>query len=94
MLDAIADLAHRTTALLHAAAPLVHQVADIRLALEIAAIQNLAEHLVGRLETRDPLSESVHVGKAGFAFVGGLGVLRGLGSVLMRRLAAERKFHP
>jgi len=36
----------------------------------------------------------VHVGKAGFAFVGGLGVLRGLGSVLMRRLAAERKFHP
>jgi squalene synthase HpnC len=93
LLDAIADLAHRTSALLYAAAPLVHQVADIRLALEIAAIQNLAEHLVRRLAKRDPLSESVHVGKAGFAFVGGLGILRGLGSVLIRRLAPERKFH-
>jgi squalene synthase HpnC len=93
LLAAVADLAHRTSALLHAAAQLVHQVADTRLALEIAAIQNLAEHLVRRFETHDPLSESVKVGKAGFAFVGGLGVLRGLGSVLARRLAAERRFY-
>ncbi|SEC06982.1 squalene synthase HpnC [Rhizobiales bacterium GAS188] len=90
---AVADLARRASALLHDAAPLVHQVADMRLALEIAAIQSLAEHLVRRLATRDPLSESVHLGKAGFAWVGGLGILRGLGSFLMRRTATKRKFH-
>jgi hydroxysqualene synthase len=93
LLGAIGDLAHRTSQLLHDAAPLVHQVADVRLALEITAIQALAEHLVRRLETRDPLSESVHVGKAGFAILGGLGILRGLGTILMRPLATKRKFH-
>jgi squalene synthase HpnC len=87
---AVADLAHRTSALLADAAPLVRQVADIRLALEIAAIQRLAQHLAHRLATRDPLSETVHVGKAGFAWFGGLGILRGLGSVLMRSTSTRR----
>jgi squalene synthase HpnC len=90
--DAIVDLARRSATLLHDAAPLARQTADFRLTLEIAAIQNLAEHLVRRLAKRDPLSQSVHLGKAGFAVVGGLGILRGLGSILMRPLAAKRTF--
>ena len=88
---AIGELARRSGALLRDAAPLSGQTADIRLALEIAAIQSLAEHLVRRLERRDPLSESVHVGKAGFAVLGGLGILRGLGSILLRPFGATRR---
>ena len=38
---------------------------DIRLALEVAVIQTYAERLVGVLGRRDPLSERVHLGKAG-----------------------------
>jgi squalene synthase HpnC len=90
---AIGDLARRTSALLDASAPLARQVGDIRLSLEIAAIQTLAEHLVRRLGARDPLSERVHLGKAGLAALGGLGVLRGLASVILRPLAAKRKDH-
>jgi hydroxysqualene synthase len=93
LLGAIADLTLSTSTLLRDAAPLARQVADIRLALEIAAIQKLAEHLVRRLAKRDPLSESVHVGKAGFAWIGGLGILRGLGSLLARPIGTKLKFH-
>jgi squalene synthase HpnC len=84
LLEVIRDLAYRTSGLLREAAPLFRQVADARLALEIAAIQTLAEHLVRRLARRDPLSERVHHHKAVFAVIGGLGVLRGLGSVFRR----------
>ena len=58
---------------------------------EIAAIHALARRLARDLESRDPLSERVHLGKAGFALVGGLGALRFLASALMRsvRRAAE-----
>ena len=45
---------------------------DVRLAAEIAAIQALARRLARDLESRDPLSERVHLGKAGVAWVGGL----------------------
>lgn len=93
LLGAITDLTLSTSTLLRDAAPLARQVADIRLALEIAAIQKLAEHLVRRLAKRDPLSESVHVGKAGFAWIGGLGILRGLGSLLVRPIGTKLKFH-
>jgi phytoene/squalene synthetase len=74
---AIGKLAQRTSKLLSKAAPLSRQVADLRLSCEIATIQTLAEHLVRRLATRDPLSERVHLGKLGFAAVGGLGLIRG-----------------
>jgi hydroxysqualene synthase len=84
LLDAIRELVHRTEALLRDAAPLSAQVGNARLAFEIAAIQAVAEHLARRLARRDPLSEGVHLGKAASAVVGGLGVLRGLGSLLAR----------
>ena len=71
MLGAIAELAGRARELTERGATLVPQIASFRLALEIAAIQNLARRLARGLETRDPLSQRVHLGKAGFAWVGG-----------------------
>ena len=83
LLGAIAELARRACELTERGATLVPQIASVRLALEIAAIQNLARHLARGLETRDPLSQPVHLGKAGFAWVGGVGVLRHLASALI-----------
>jgi len=91
LIGAIGELARKTSALLRDAAPLSREVTDVRLSLEIAAIQTLAEHLAHRLATRDPLSERVHLGKMGFAALGGVGVIRGLASVLARSFAARRK---
>ena len=65
-------------------APLIPQIKDVRLGAEIAAIHALARRLARDLESRDPLSERVHLGKAGFALVGGLGAARFLGSAMMR----------
>jgi squalene synthase HpnC len=63
----ISALAERTQRLLAEGRTLPRLLADTRLALEIAAIVGLAETLVGGLRRRDPLSEKVHFGKAGFA---------------------------
>jgi squalene synthase HpnC len=60
----IGDLARRCTGLLEAGAALPRQVADGRLALETSVIIALARRLAAILATRDPLSESVHHGKA------------------------------
>jgi hypothetical protein len=53
-------------------------IADTRLALEVAVIQSLAERLSVVLQKRDPLNETVHLGKAEVATFGMFGVLRGL----------------
>jgi len=84
LLDVIHELADQTASLLGDAAPLSGQVGNKRLALEIAAIQALAVHLVRRLARRDPLCDDVHLGKPAAAAVGGLGALRALGSLLTR----------
>jgi hydroxysqualene synthase len=91
LLRAIADLARRTSELAERGAMLIPQIKDVRLAAEIAAIQALARRLARDLETRDPLSERVHLGKAGLTFVGGLGALRFLGSALIRSVRAPPK---
>jgi len=90
LLLALRELARHTSALLGDAASLSRQVANVRLSLEIAAIQTLAEHLVRRLATRDPLMERVHLGKLGFAALSGLGLVRGLATIFLRSLAARR----
>ena len=92
LLRTIRELARQTSALLCDAAPLSRQVRDVRLSLEIAAIQTLAEHLVHRLATRDPLSQSVHLGKLGFAALGGRGIVRGFSAILARSLVPSRNF--
>jgi hydroxysqualene synthase len=62
-------LADRSGALLHDSTSLPAGVNDLRLTLEISVIQALAHRLVGLLRARDPLSERVHLGKAGVASV-------------------------
>jgi squalene synthase HpnC len=82
----IADLAERSLGLLNDGAALSDLVADTRLAMEIAAIRRLAVNLAAGLKHRDPLSEKVHHGKAGFAMIA-LGAAAG---VLLRRPFVKR----
>ena len=86
---AIGELGARASELTRRGAALAPRIADLRLALEIAAIENLARRLARDLESRDPLSQRVRLGKAGFAWVGAVGVLRGLGSRLRRFVGAS-----
>ena len=59
----IESLARRNAGLLAQAKPFEGQIADTRLALEVAVIQRLAESLNRRLLARDPLSDRVHHSK-------------------------------
>jgi squalene synthase HpnC len=77
----IAELARRSLGLLNDGAALADLVTDTRLALEIAAIRRLAVALAKGLTHRDPLSEKVHHGKAGFALI----ALLAAGGALARR---------
>jgi squalene synthase HpnC len=54
------SLAERASSLLEASRPFAGEIADARLGLEVRVIQRLAEDLIRRLHTRDPLSERVH----------------------------------
>jgi hypothetical protein len=80
-------VARRTVDLLREAEPLIAQVRNLRLALEIAAVHRLAQTLVGVLLRRDPFSERVHLRKAGFA----ASSLLGVGQALLGR-AGRRMF--
>ncbi len=84
LLAGIRQLNIRTMDLLRLSAPFSRQIADLRLALEVAVIQRLAVTLTGVLARRDPLSEGVHLGKAGFAGVGSIGLAQGLAFRLLR----------
>ena len=77
----LADLAERTGRLLEASAPFSDRIIDTGLALEVAAIHRLAVTLNEGLKRRDPLSERVHLGKAGFALI----ALRAAAGCLARR---------
>jgi hydroxysqualene synthase len=79
---AIAELAGRTRLLLAQSREFSGRIRDLRLAMEVGAIQRLAETLVDRLSIADPLCDKVHAGKAQFAFVGTVGAA----AVLARRL--------
>ena len=60
----IADLAGRTAVLLGQSRTFAGMIGDVRLRLEVAVIQRLAEDLNRRLSVRDPLSERVRHSKA------------------------------
>ena len=79
LLSCVHDLAQRTDALLRQAEPFSALINDRRLALEVAVIYRVAATLTGMLMRRDPLSERVHVGKAGFAGLGLIGMIEGIG---------------
>jgi hydroxysqualene synthase len=73
--DCIHGLARRTGELLRESRPFSARIRDTRLALEVAVIQRLAERLVVLLRRRDPLCACVHLGTAGVAGFGLLGVV-------------------
>jgi hydroxysqualene synthase len=73
--ECIHGLARRTRDLLRESRPFSARIRDTRLALEVAVIQRLAERLVVVLSRRDPLCARVHLGTAGVAGFGLLGVV-------------------
>jgi hydroxysqualene synthase len=88
LLACIRKLAGRTGALLRDSKPFSAAIEDMRLALEVAVIQTFAERLVRVLSRRDPLSERVHLGKAGVAGFGIVGLLWGASRRVGRVFAA------
>ena len=72
----IVELAQRTQGLNATGQPLVGQLRDGRLRLEIAVIQRLAEDLTAKLIARDPLSERVHHSKLELVGLAGSALLR------------------
>jgi squalene synthase HpnC len=91
LLQCIHQLASRTGALLRDSKAFSASIEDTRLALEVAVIQTFAERLVRLLTRRDPLSERVHLGKAGVAGFGVLGLLWGATRRVGRVFAAGQK---
>jgi squalene synthase HpnC len=91
LLRCIRSLADRTSGLMREANALSPSVDDVRLSLEISVIHTLAQRLVGMLQTRDPLSERVHLGKAEVAGLGLVAVTTGMVRRLGRSLLAPRK---
>ncbi len=76
--DCLGALALRTGALLDESEGFDKAVADTALALEISVIQSAARRLVRMLQTRDPLSERVHLSKTEMAIAAGHGCARAL----------------
>lgn len=86
LLAVIRESAARTALLLESSAPFAAAIGDVRLGLEVAVIQRLAEDLNNRLKMRDPLSQRVHHTKAEALGHAGLGALRFIG----RRIFAKK----
>jgi len=91
LLACIRRLAGRTGALLRDSRSFSASMEDTRLALEVAVIQGFAERLARLLGRRDPLSERVHLGKAGVAGFGILGLLWGASRRVGRVFAAGHR---
>jgi len=87
LLAAIRDLNEKTAALLDQSRIFADLIDDTRLAMEVGAIQALAEKLVARLRVADPLCDKVHAGKTGFALAGAQGAL----GALLRRFTRPRR---
>jgi squalene synthase HpnC len=84
LLACLQELAGKNEALLGEGSSLELQVADGRVACEIAVVHTYARQIVQLLKTRDPLSERVHLGKAAMAGFS----LSGIAGVLWRRATA------
>ena len=86
LLRCIHALAARNEILLGEGGPFSGQIANTRLALEVAVIHSYARRIVALLQARDPLSQRVHLSKAQFA-------LYGLSSVLVTSLRRIGRSH-
>lgn len=85
--DCLHGLAARAGLLLEQSRPLPAWVADTRLAMEISAIQLMANRLVAALRARDPLSERVRLKKSEMLVTGVAGAGLGLSRRLFTRTA-------
>ena len=92
LMQCMQDLAAHTALLLEDSRPFVAQIGDRRLAMEVAAIQMLADRLISLLLTRDPLSERVHLSKSQMLFTGVAGAANGLVRWLITRAAPSSAF--
>ena len=93
LLAALREINEGSADLLARSAPFAGQIADRRLALEVSVIQTLAEALVRKLRTGDPLAGKVHASKPEALVLATFGILRGLAGRLRRpagRPAASR----
>ncbi len=81
LLSCLHELADRNEALLQQGDALELQVADARVACEIAVIQTYARQIMQLLKARDPLSERVHLSKAAMARLS----LSGIAGAIWRR---------
>jgi squalene synthase HpnC len=90
LLATIRELNEKTAKLLAQSRSFADLIDDTRLAMEVGAIQTLAEHLVARLAVADPLGEKVHDGKFGFAVKSAKGAL----GTLLRRISRPRRAAP
>jgi len=91
MRNCLKGLAARTGKLLDESALFSPQIADFRLAMEVAVIQSLAQHLVHLLLVRDPLSERVHLKGASAAVPMLAGILTGAWQRLGRAFSAPAR---
>ncbi len=90
LLATIRDVNQKTARLLVQSRCFADLIDDARLAMEVGAIQTLAEHLVARLAIADPLGDKVHDGKLGFAAKGAIGAI----GALLRRILRPRAVSP
>jgi len=70
LLNCIHNLAARNERLLAEGESFSAQIENTRLALEVAVIHSYARRIVALLQTRDPLSEHVHLSKRQYALYG------------------------
>ncbi len=90
LLKCLHGLAQRTETYLREGDPLPDLVKNMRAALWISVVQELAQRLVRVLQQRDPLSETVHFSKAQFAAVGLIGLIKGASRRFRRRTPEAR----
>jgi hydroxysqualene synthase len=90
--ECLCALAARTTALLQQAQGFDQSVADTGLALEVAAINALAQRLLIILHQRDPLSERVHLSKSQALATAAGGATRSLLHRLLRGTPRARRY--
>jgi phytoene/squalene synthetase len=85
--EAINRLAAKTQGLLDISRPFSGEIRDLRLALEVGAIQRLAESLTLRLRGRDPMSQETHHSRLEALGVGLLGIGRTVAERVASRLS-------
>ena len=83
---ALAELGRRTSELVARSAPLINGIRDARLGGRDRRHPRAGAPACPRSRDSDPLSERVHLGKAGLALVGGLGALKFLASAMIRSI--------